>query len=86
MWQRRFDYLPTRETFLTLKLTTSPNYMDWLSHNGKLYLLPDEERSRQHRCRRPKQGPINTRSGKHAARGSTSALAPHKDSIGIQPP
>ncbi|MBA0765831.1 hypothetical protein Gotri_014953, partial [Gossypium trilobum] len=36
IWQRRYDYLPTREPFLTPELATSPNYMDWFRHNDKL--------------------------------------------------
>ncbi|KAH1120744.1 hypothetical protein J1N35_003904 [Gossypium stocksii] len=58
IWQRRYDYLPTREPFLTPELATSPDYMDWFRHNGKPYLLSALERSRQRRRRRQRQGPI----------------------------
>ncbi|MBA0670070.1 hypothetical protein Goklo_024963 [Gossypium klotzschianum] len=39
MWQRRYDYLPTHETFLTSELATYLDYMDWFRHY-KSYLLP----------------------------------------------
>ncbi|MBA0644108.1 hypothetical protein Goklo_028318, partial [Gossypium klotzschianum] len=51
MWQRRYDYLPTCEPFLTPELVTSADCMDWLRHNDKLYLLLDAERSRQRHLR-----------------------------------
>ncbi|KAH1038732.1 hypothetical protein J1N35_040475 [Gossypium stocksii] len=46
MWQRRYDYLPMRESFLTSELGISPDYIDWFKHNNMPYLLPDAERSR----------------------------------------
>ncbi|MBA0852234.1 hypothetical protein Goshw_002886 [Gossypium schwendimanii] len=49
-----YDYLPSREPFLTLELATSPNYMDWFMHNDKSYLFPALERSRQRLRRRPR--------------------------------
>ncbi|MBA0761599.1 hypothetical protein Gotri_024225 [Gossypium trilobum] len=52
MWQRRYDYLPMCEPFLTPELVTSADCMDWLRHNDKLYLLLDAERSRQRHLRR----------------------------------
>ncbi|MBA0761194.1 hypothetical protein Gotri_023874 [Gossypium trilobum] len=59
--------------------------MDWFRHNGKLYLLPTLEKSRQCRRNMPRLGPINPRSREHVARGLTFALAPHKDLIAMQP-
>ncbi|MBA0783087.1 hypothetical protein Gotri_000859, partial [Gossypium trilobum] len=52
--EHRYDFLPTCEPFLTPKLETSPNYMDWFRHNSKSYLLLDSERSRQRPRRRPR--------------------------------
>ncbi|MBA0767530.1 hypothetical protein Gotri_016403 [Gossypium trilobum] len=86
MWQHRYDYLPTHEPFLTPKLATSPNYIDWFRHNNKSYLLPNAKRSMQHRHKRPRRGPINPRSREHAAGGSTSGPARHEDPIVVQPP
>ncbi|MBA0572441.1 hypothetical protein Golob_002782 [Gossypium lobatum] len=63
MWEHRYDFFPTCESFLTLKLAVSLDYMDCFRHNGKSYLLPASKRSRQHRRRRPKQWRINPRSG-----------------------
>ncbi|MBA0707697.1 hypothetical protein Golax_019726 [Gossypium laxum] len=73
MWQRRYDDLPTCEPFLTPELVTSADYMDWLRHNNKLYLLLDAERSRQRHLRRSIQASNNPRSGEHAMGGSISA-------------
>ncbi|MBA0549879.1 hypothetical protein Golob_020880, partial [Gossypium lobatum] len=86
IWQRRYDYLPTREPFLTLELATSPDYMDWFRHNGKPYLLSALERSRQRHRRRQRRGPINPRSGEHVAGRSTSTPASHGEPIVLQPP
>ncbi|MBA0705364.1 hypothetical protein Golax_017564, partial [Gossypium laxum] len=86
IWQRRYDYLPTRKPFLTPELATSPDYMDWFRHNGKPYLLSALERSRQRRHTRQRRGPINPRSGEHVARRSTSAPASHREPIIMQPP
>ncbi|MBA0735485.1 hypothetical protein Gogos_019330, partial [Gossypium gossypioides] len=73
MWQRRYDYLPTCEPFLTLELVTSADYMDWLRYNEKLYLLLDAERSRQRHLRRSTRASSNARLGEHDMGGSISA-------------
>ncbi|MBA0644109.1 hypothetical protein Goklo_028319 [Gossypium klotzschianum] len=66
--QRRYDYLPTCEPFLTPELVTSSDYIDWLRHNDKLYLLPNVERSRQCCLRRSRRASSNPRSGEHIMR------------------
>ncbi|MBA0817328.1 hypothetical protein Gohar_028231 [Gossypium harknessii] len=38
IWKYKYDYLPTREPFLTLELVTCSDYMDWFRHHGRLYL------------------------------------------------
>ncbi|MBA0552392.1 hypothetical protein Golob_023207, partial [Gossypium lobatum] len=63
--QRRYDYLPTCEPFLTPELVTSADYIDWLRHNDKLYLLSNVERSRQCCLRRSRRASNNPRSGEH---------------------
>ncbi|KAK5774945.1 hypothetical protein PVK06_042808 [Gossypium arboreum] len=60
--------------------------MDWFKHHGMSYLLPTSERSRQCRRKRPRRGPINPRSGGHAADGLTSTPPAYEDQIVIQPP
>ncbi|MBA0826388.1 hypothetical protein Goarm_011244, partial [Gossypium armourianum] len=86
MWKRRYDFLPTCEPFLTPELATSPDYMGWFRLNNKQYLLLDLERSRQHRCRRPRQGPINPRFGDGDAVGPTYAQSTSKDPTAVGHP
>ncbi|MBA0666583.1 hypothetical protein Goklo_002980, partial [Gossypium klotzschianum] len=85
MWERRYDFFPTCESFLTLKLAASLDYMDCFRHNGKSYLLPASKRSRQHRRRRPKRGRINPRSGDGDEAGLTFAPFALEDLIAVQP-
>ncbi|MBA0734531.1 hypothetical protein Gogos_018433 [Gossypium gossypioides] len=81
-----YDYLPMCEPYLTSKLATSSDYMDWFRHYGKLCLLPNLERSKQYRRKRPRRGLINPRSGGHVADRLTSALHAHPDPVPVQPP
>ncbi|MBA0630873.1 hypothetical protein Godav_002926 [Gossypium davidsonii] len=85
MWERRYDFFPTCESFLTLKLAASLDYMDCFRHNGKSYLLPASKRSRQHRRRRLKRGRINPRSGDGDEAGLTFAPFALEDLIAVQP-
>ncbi|KAG8472799.1 hypothetical protein CXB51_034729 [Gossypium anomalum] len=85
MWERRYDFLPMCEPFLILELATSPDYMDWFNYNDKSYLLPDSERNRQRRRRRPRRGPINPRLEDGDAMGSTSTPSTPEDLIVVQP-
>ncbi|KAH1107780.1 hypothetical protein J1N35_011548 [Gossypium stocksii] len=85
IWQRRYDYLPTRKPFRTPKLVTPLDYIDWFRHNDKSYLLLVLEKSRQYHCKRPRQELINPRSGQNVAGGTTSAPALQEDPITMQP-
>ncbi|MBA0571342.1 hypothetical protein Golob_004921, partial [Gossypium lobatum] len=67
-------------------LVTSPNYMTWFRLHSKLYLLLEEERSRQYRRRRPRRPCMNPRSGVHASMESSSTPTPHEAPMGAQPP
>ncbi|MBA0754519.1 hypothetical protein Gogos_020497 [Gossypium gossypioides] len=84
--ERRYDYLPTHEPFLTPELVISLDYLDWLKHNGKPYLLPTAKKSRQLHCRRRRRRPINLRLREHTVGGLTFSLALQEDPIVVQPP
>ncbi|MBA0872161.1 hypothetical protein Goshw_008250 [Gossypium schwendimanii] len=56
-----------------IQLATFLDYMIWFRHHNKPYLLSEEERTRQHRHRRPRQSCMNPRSGVHASMESSSA-------------
>ncbi|MBA0726751.1 hypothetical protein Golax_002558, partial [Gossypium laxum] len=86
MWERRYDFFPRCESFLTLKLAASLDYMDCFRHNSKSYLLLASKRSRQHRRRRPKRWSINPRSGDGDEAGLTFAPFALEDLIDVQPP
>ncbi|MBA0680751.1 hypothetical protein Goari_012435, partial [Gossypium aridum] len=83
--QHRYDFIPSREPFLTLKLTTSSDYRPWFRHHDKSYLL-DEARTKKRRTRRPRQPHINPRSGVHALMESSSALTQHEAPRVAPPP
>ncbi|MBA0867841.1 hypothetical protein Goshw_004826 [Gossypium schwendimanii] len=55
-------------------------------YNDKPYLLLASERSKQHLRRKPRQGPINPRSGEDVVAGSTSTPSALEDLIAMQPP
>ncbi|KAH1032037.1 hypothetical protein J1N35_044211 [Gossypium stocksii] len=74
-----------REPCLISKLATFPDYMDWFRYNDKSYVLPDSERNRQCRRRRPRRGPINPRLGDGDVTGSKSAPSASEDPIVVQP-
>ncbi|KAH1055184.1 hypothetical protein J1N35_033249 [Gossypium stocksii] len=61
MWENRYDYIPTRESIIVLELACVPEYMPWFRIHGKPYLLSKEERRRQIRVKRERQGPLNPR-------------------------
>ncbi|MBA0753433.1 hypothetical protein Gogos_020912, partial [Gossypium gossypioides] len=61
MWEDRYDYIPTRESIIVLKLACVPEYMPWFRIYGKPYLLSPEERQRQLRVQRERRGPLNQR-------------------------
>ncbi|MBA0755480.1 hypothetical protein Gogos_020530 [Gossypium gossypioides] len=44
LWNNRYDFLPTREAIIALKLACDPEYMPWFRHHGKPYLLAEEAR------------------------------------------
>ncbi|MBA0747736.1 hypothetical protein Gogos_004625, partial [Gossypium gossypioides] len=56
------------------------------TYNDKTYLLLASERSKQHRRRKPRRGPINPRSGEDVVVGSTSAPSALEDLIAMQAP
>ncbi|MBA0678017.1 hypothetical protein Goari_019384 [Gossypium aridum] len=51
--------------------------------HGKPYLLPDEERSRQHHRRRPRRPYMNIRPGVNASLESSLALTLHEALMGV---
>ncbi|MBA0573795.1 hypothetical protein Golob_001052, partial [Gossypium lobatum] len=85
MWEHKYYFLPTRKPFLTLKLTTSLDYMDWFKHNSKSYLLSTSKKSRQCRRRSPRQVPINPRSRDGDVARLTFAPSTSKESTVVQP-
>lgn len=85
-WQYKYAYLLTCEPFLTLKLQTSLDYIDWLRHHGKSYLLLTSEKSRQRHRKMARQGSIKLRSRGNAAEGSTSPSHAHEEPVVVQPP
>ncbi|MBA0694562.1 hypothetical protein Goari_004845 [Gossypium aridum] len=61
MWENLYDYIPTREPIIILKLACTPNYMQWFKINGKPYLLSKEQRRRQICVERERRGLVNPR-------------------------
>ncbi|MBA0568367.1 hypothetical protein Golob_005866 [Gossypium lobatum] len=67
------------------RIPSPPQELEYL-YNNKPYLLLASERSKQHLRRKPRQGPINPRSGEDVVVGSTSAPSTLEDLIAMQPP
>ncbi|KAK5812622.1 hypothetical protein PVK06_028058 [Gossypium arboreum] len=44
IWEKRYDYIPTREPIIVPELACMPEYMPQFRIHGKLYLLSEEER------------------------------------------
>ncbi|KAK5818648.1 hypothetical protein PVK06_023591 [Gossypium arboreum] len=61
MWENQYDYIPTRELIIILKLACVAKYTPCFRIHGKPYLLSEEERQRQIRAQRERQGPLNPR-------------------------
>ncbi|KAG8499277.1 hypothetical protein CXB51_005782 [Gossypium anomalum] len=61
MWEKRHDYIPTREPIIVSELACVPEYMPWFRIHGKPYLLSKDERRRQIRAQRERRGPLNPR-------------------------
>lgn len=75
--EHRYDFIPLHEPILTLELTVSLDYITWFRHHNKSYLLLEEERTRQHRCRRPRRHRMNPRLGVHISIEWSSTPTPH---------
>ncbi|MBA0662007.1 hypothetical protein Goklo_006213, partial [Gossypium klotzschianum] len=74
IWDRKKDFIPTREPFFTPETVTSSEYMTWFRLAGKLYLLLVEARSRQFHLRRQRRLLQNHRSEASAPTGLSSTL------------
>ncbi|KAH1121850.1 hypothetical protein J1N35_005010 [Gossypium stocksii] len=55
IWKHKYNFIPLCEPVLPLDLATFLNYMTWFRFHGNPYLLLEEERSKQHHRRRPRQ-------------------------------
>ncbi|MBA0736934.1 hypothetical protein Gogos_010420, partial [Gossypium gossypioides] len=73
IWEHRYDFLPICEPIVAWELVTDSEYMPWLRHHGKPYLLPKEAKGRQRSPRRPQRSNQNLRCGIGAKMSSSSA-------------
>ncbi|MBA0702639.1 hypothetical protein Goari_022459 [Gossypium aridum] len=86
IWEHGYDFIPMCELILALELATSLKYMTWFRHHGKPYLLPEEQKTREHCRRSPRRTRMNPRLGVHAFVELSSTPNPQVASMAAPPP
>ncbi|MBA0725152.1 hypothetical protein Golax_021757, partial [Gossypium laxum] len=73
IWEHRYNFILIRKPIITRELTTTLKYMSWFRHHDKPYLLLKEERGRQSRTRKCRDGIIINSNPTRGTNGCTTS-------------